>query len=72
MHGNVWEWCHDQYRAYLATDVVDPIWAPSENDRVLRGGSFDNTSWFVRSANRRRLPGKFANTNIGLRVCFSL
>ena len=54
MHGNVWEWCRDRYsdRYYAQSPEADPS-GPVEGDtRVLRGGSWNDAPWFVRSAFR--------------------
>jgi formylglycine-generating enzyme required for sulfatase activity len=54
MHGNVWEWCRDRYsdRYYAQSPAADPS-GPVEGDtRVLRGGSWNDAPWFVRSAFR--------------------
>ena len=45
MHGNVWEWCIDEYKDYSEKNIRDC-------DRVVRGGSFYDTAIFCRSANR--------------------
>ena len=68
MHGNVHEWCQDWYGPYGSEQVVsDPV-GPTEGDRrVLRGGSIDSLSWFVRSASRfNGLPVN--RDNLGFRV----
>ncbi|MCL2443675.1 MAG: SUMF1/EgtB/PvdO family nonheme iron enzyme [Treponema sp.] len=54
MYGNVWEWCWDKYAASYnnAGGNVNPRGASISNDRVLRGGSFQNTLSSVRSAAR--------------------
>lgn len=52
MHGNVWEWCWDRYGSYDGQRQIDPVGAEEGSSRSLRGGSFDNSSRDLRSANR--------------------
>ena len=62
MHGNVWEWCSDEYQSNLrgqsATDllIVESLESLSRSDatRVVRGGSWINSGRYCRSASRRR------------------
>ncbi|BCG65827.1 MAG: formylglycine-generating enzyme [Methyloprofundus sp.] len=54
MHGNVWEWCQDTWQEHLAESVRDPLVVDSSGSRVVRGGSWSNFGWFVRSAMRYR------------------
>jgi len=49
MHGNVWEWCQDGY-ATKAAGTQDA--AGASTDRVLRGGSWFNVTYDVRSSYR--------------------
>lgn len=56
MHGNVWEWCRDEYDAQLSGGT-DP-YRPGVGGRVLRGGSWTNSARICRSAARFRCePG---------------
>ena len=53
MHGNVWEWCLDWLVGSLpGGSVTDPKGANSGSYRVMRGGSWYDTSNYCRPANR--------------------
>jgi formylglycine-generating enzyme required for sulfatase activity len=79
MHGNVQEWClddwHESYqgapddgRAWLAglasNSCEDNVWSP----KVLRGGSWSLGPWGCRSAFRTRWHPSELSSGIGLRV----
>ena len=53
MHGNVFEWCWDRYKADITGDNTDPTGAVSGSYRVLRGGSWSLNGQILRSAYRR-------------------
>jgi formylglycine-generating enzyme required for sulfatase activity len=81
MHGNVWEWCLDQWHAnYEGAPLDGSAWVDADainadvnkddksGGRLLRGGSWLNPPGSCRSAYRIRLrPGKVRN-DVGLRV----
>ncbi len=57
MHGNVWEWCQDDYSAsfYSASPEADPVSSesPSDGAHVLRSGGYFAGPRAVRSTMRR-------------------
>lgn len=56
MHGNVREWCEDQYDNYPSEDVVDPICTTGAR-RVYRGGCYyDSAAGCSSSVRGNRLP----------------
>jgi len=52
MHGNLYEWCWDWYKADITTDNVDPVGAVTGSNRVRRGGSNGAAGQYLRSAYR--------------------
>ena len=71
MHGNVWEWCNDWFEYYPEGQVTDPMGSKSGTHRILRGGAFNLSAMFVRSAIRNvNTPTKRLDT-IGFRLAKS-
>jgi len=59
VHGNVWEWCWDWCGAYPAGSATDHEGAASGSFRMFRGGGWDQSAGFCRSAFR---GGNFPGT----------
>jgi formylglycine-generating enzyme required for sulfatase activity len=68
MHGNVCEWCEDWYGYYAEEDVRDPKGPPMGDLRVVRGGGWDCTAQFCRSADRRKGSPMATDRRQGFRV----
>ena len=71
MHGNVWEWCQDQWHEnYDGAPTDGSAWLSGgdSNYRVVRGGSWYFNSHSCRSADRFRNRPGFRIYDIGLRL----
>lgn len=68
--GNVWEWCADVFCTTLAALPGDgvPALGNETGARVLRGGSFLNGPWNLRSACRLGDPEGFRHASFGVRL----
>src|SRR5262249_490922 len=75
MHGNVWEWCEDNWHVNYRGDPPDDgsVWRGGERSfRVVRGGSWGTVPQNLRSAFRIRYNADFHDSNIGFRFARSL
>jgi formylglycine-generating enzyme required for sulfatase activity len=70
MHGNVWEWCQDDYHSNYHNAPSDGTAWISKNvqSKVLRGGSWVCRPRICRSAYRYRTYHSFGNNITGFRV----
>jgi formylglycine-generating enzyme required for sulfatase activity len=71
MHGNVWEWCLDMWHhGYEGAPNDGSAWTEVKIfEPVMRGGSFVNPTWWLRSANHmRNNPGNRFSYNQGIRL----
>ncbi|MEC4813785.1 MAG: SUMF1/EgtB/PvdO family nonheme iron enzyme [Scytonema sp. PMC 1069.18] len=75
MHGNIWEWCADGWhRTYEGAPSKSVTWRSNDNDnqRMLRGGSWDVNPSDCRSAYRNCNGPDYRFDNIGFRVVVSV
>jgi formylglycine-generating enzyme required for sulfatase activity len=73
MHGNVYEWCQDHYHSsYEGAPKDGRAWvdenAEENESRVLRGGAWDYSPRFFRSAIRYYFSPRESYSFIGFRV----
>ncbi len=70
MHGNVWEWCWDHYSSvyYAGSPGTDPRGPEGGRYRVMRGGSWSNYGYRLRSAVRRDEDAFYRDADDGLRL----
>jgi formylglycine-generating enzyme required for sulfatase activity len=79
MHGNVWEWCEDDWHySYNDVPIEERAWIDNNNNRsqeevrkVLRGGSWFNSARSCRSAYRDSYEARIQGYTCGFRVVCS-
>jgi formylglycine-generating enzyme required for sulfatase activity len=74
MHGNVWEWCEDNWHAdYQGAPQDGSVWPGGDVSlRVLRGGSWYDDPYNLRSAYRDRVLSDGRGSIIGFRLSRTL
>ena len=70
MHGNVWEWCEDDWHDdYNGTPTDGSAWLSGESStKVIRGGSWSINPYICRSAYRSHPTRAFRDLTVGFRV----
>jgi len=74
VHGNVWEWCEDNWHPdHKGAPVDGSVWPGGDASlRVVRGGSWSNYPRVCRSANRYRYQPSIRYFNLGFRLARTL
>ncbi len=70
-HGNVWEWCEDNYVDNYLSHPIDgsAYYAPNDNpERVVRGGSWSLPAYYSRSSRRNGYITDSTYNFIGMRI----
>ncbi|MCL1991712.1 MAG: formylglycine-generating enzyme family protein [Spirochaetes bacterium] len=68
MHGNVFEWVWDWFADYPPYAQTNPTGPDSGAVRVIRGGSWQHSAFFARSADRLLAVPFLLNASLGLRL----
>ncbi|MFN7658390.1 MAG: formylglycine-generating enzyme family protein, partial [Dolichospermum sp.] len=74
MHGNVWEWCEDDWHEnYIDAPTDGSAWNSRSvsNTKMLRGGSWYGFARGCRAADRIRYSRDFRNDRCRFRVVSS-
>lgn len=68
MTGNVSEWCQDYYNAYGTDPMQPPANLARRNFRIMRGGCYNNSDYYLRVSNRNIFIHWRHDDNLGLRL----
>jgi formylglycine-generating enzyme required for sulfatase activity len=74
VHGNVREWLEDVWHdKYFGAPTDGSAWIDGDDEyRVVRGGSWNYTPWYLRSASRFGFPATVRNGTTGFRLARTL
>ena len=67
MSGNVWEWINDWFMLYAMDGIENLTGENIPNEKVLRGGSWYNSSYYVNLGMRFKLSPHIRLNSVGFR-----
>jgi len=70
MSGNVWEWVNDWFAFYAVADLEKPKRLRISNEKILRGGSWYNSAFYVNVGMRFKLSPDIKLNSIGFRCAW--
>ncbi|MBX7150709.1 SUMF1/EgtB/PvdO family nonheme iron enzyme [bacterium] len=68
MHGNVWEWCEDDFCSYSNAMETDPLHICSAGKKIIRGGSWYFGAAIARSGRRYTHEPQDRGPSLGFRL----
>ncbi|MEI8077999.1 MAG: SUMF1/EgtB/PvdO family nonheme iron enzyme [bacterium] len=69
LHGNLNEWCLDNFAPYTATAVTDPlVLNGNDQTKAIRGGSWNDDAFRCRSSIRLFATAELATPGLGFRI----
>ena len=72
MTGNVAEWCQDYFGRYTSANAVNPGGPEKGFQRVVRGGSYKDSSDLLRNSHRQHMKQEDSSGHVGLRLAQDL
>lgn len=73
MHGNIWEWCHDDWQApYGGATSLELGWSAKPNYKITRGGSWKTPAKHCRSASSSPVRRDYRCDDVGFRATRTL
>ena len=67
MSGNVWEWVNDWFAFYAIPGLENQKVQRTSNEKILRGGSWYNSAYYVNVGMRFKLGPHIKLNSIGFR-----